>query len=153
MLMLRRGCLRPGTKPFTCSLVLPCRYLNSLGCLLARVLWTLHFTHPHMLRSAISGKAGSWILFKALLCFWFMWVGTWTLISVTQDYKIRHRQEKALGLTSYLTTNALTQTLGEGVWALLSLRGLFQYQLCLRRTPSASLPSLLSWILRNMRPG
>lgn len=37
-----------------------------------------------MFRSAISGKADSWMLFKALLCFWFMWVGTWTLLFLLQ---------------------------------------------------------------------
>jgi len=37
-----------------------------------------------MLRSAISGKAGTEMLFKAMLCFWFMWVGTWILLFLLQ---------------------------------------------------------------------
>lgn len=32
-----------------------------------------------MLQSAIFGKAGIQILFKAALCFWLVWAGTWTL--------------------------------------------------------------------------
>lgn len=48
MLMLRLSCLRPGTKPFTCSLVLPCRYPDSLGSLLAREFSGHLISHTHI---------------------------------------------------------------------------------------------------------
>lgn len=65
-----------------------------------------------------------------------------SLISVAGECKIRHRQDWVLGLTSCLTTNALRHW--EKGFGHCSAWGVcLNYQLYLRRTPSASLLSLL----------
>lgn len=72
-----------GSEPFTCSLVLPCRYVDSLGSLLAgefsgRLILDAHicFEVPFLGRQALRSYLK--------LCFWFMWVGTWTLLFLLQ---------------------------------------------------------------------